>query len=112
MCRRCSCGGVKRPLQGRAIRIFLAYLVVALLCQWSVGTCLGGDAVFTNDGQRGYAIGYAGNRQVLPEINLTKQTNRTISLRQLPAQEPLLGITRSDGDKPFCITERNLWTFV
>ena len=76
------------------------------------GSCLAGDAVFSNDGQRVYAIGNADNKQVLREINLTRQTSRTISLSQLPSQQPLLlGITRSDGDKLFCVTEKNIWTF-
>ena len=83
----------------------------ALLAFWVAGSCLAGDAVFSNDGQRVYAIGNAGNKQVLREINLTEQTSRTISLSQLPSQQPLLGITRSDGDKLFCVTEKNIWTF-
>jgi hypothetical protein len=83
----------------------------ALLAFWVAGSCLAGDAVFSNDGQRVYAIGNGDNKQVLREINLTEQTSRTISLSQLPSQQPLLGITRSDGDKLFCVTEKNIWTF-
>jgi hypothetical protein len=83
----------------------------ALLAFSVAGSCLAGDAVFSNDGQRIYAIGNADNKQVLREINLTKQTSRTISLSQLPSQQPLLGITQSDGDKLFCVTEKNIWTF-
>ncbi|PYL06467.1 MAG: hypothetical protein DME33_13590 [Verrucomicrobia bacterium] len=86
-------------------------LTAALLAFWGAGSCLAGDAVFSNDGQRVYAIGNADNKQVLREINLTEQTSRTISLSQLPSQQPLLGITRSDGDKLFCVTEKNIWTF-
>jgi hypothetical protein len=82
-----------------------------LLAFWVAGSCLAGDAVFSNDGQRVYAIGNADNKQVLREINLTEQTSRRISLSQLPSQQPLLGITRSDGDKLFCVTEKNIWTF-
>ena len=83
----------------------------ALLAFWVAGSCLAGDAVFSNDGQRVYAIGDADNKQVLREINLTQQTSRTISLSEMPSRQPLLGITRSDGDKLFCVTEKNIWTF-
>jgi hypothetical protein len=62
----------------------------ALLAFWVAGSCLAGDAVFSNDGQRVYAIGNGDNKQVLREINLTEQTSRTISLSQLPSQQPLL----------------------
>jgi hypothetical protein len=83
----------------------------ALLAFWVAGSSLAGDAVFSNDGQRIYAIANADYKLALREINLTKQTSRTISLSQLPSQQPLLGITRSDGDKLFCVTEKNIWTF-
>ena len=85
--------------------------LAALVGHLLVAHCLAGDAVFSKDGQRVYAIGSADNKQVLHEINLTEQTSRTISLNQLPPQEPLLGISRSDGDKLFCVTEKNIWTF-
>jgi hypothetical protein len=86
-------------------------VAAALLAFWIAGGCLAGDAVFSNDGQRVYAIGQADKKQVLREINLTEQTSRTISLSQLPPQQPLLSITRSGGDKLFCVTEKNIWTF-
>src|SRR5207245_8126258 len=96
----------------RLTRLLLVRAAAALLAFWIAGSCLASDAVFSNDGQRVYAIGNGDNKQVLREINLTKQTSRTISLSQLPSQQPLLGITRSDGDKLFCVTEKNIWTFV
>ena len=95
----------------RLTRLLLVWAAAALLAFWIAGSCLAGDAVFSNDGQRVYAIGQADNKQVLREINLTEQTSRTISLSQLPPQQPLLGITRSGGDKLFCVTEKNIWTF-
>src|SRR5207249_6745991 len=95
----------------RLTRLLFVRAAAALLAFWVAGSCLAGDAVFSNDGQRVYTIGNADNKQVLREINLTEQTSRTISLSQLPSQQPLLGITRSDGDKLFCVTEKNIWTF-
>ncbi|HMF79888.1 MAG TPA: nuclear transport factor 2 family protein [Candidatus Acidoferrum sp.] len=95
----------------RITRLLFVRAAAALLAFWVAGSCLAGDAVFSNDGQRVYAIGNADNKQVLREINLSQQTSRTISLSQLPSQQPLLGITRSDGDKLFCVTEKNIWTF-
>jgi hypothetical protein len=85
----------------RLTRLLFVRAASALLVFWVAGSCLAGDAVFSNDGQRVYAIGNADNKQVLREIDLTDQTSRIISLSQLPSQQPLLGITRSDGDKLF-----------
>ena len=95
----------------RLTRLLFVRTAAALLAFWVAGSCLAGDAVFSNDGQRVYAIGNADNKQVLREINLTEQTSRIISLSQLPSQQPLLGITRSDGNELFCVTEKNIWTF-
>ncbi len=92
-------------------RLIFVRVAAALLTFCVAGNCLAGDAVFSNDGQRIYAIANADYKLALREINLTKQTSRTISLSQLPSQQPLLGITRSDGDKLFCVTEKNIWTF-
>jgi hypothetical protein len=47
----------------------------------------------------------------LREINLSDQTTRTIRLSQLLGQDDIRGITRSDGDKFSCITDKSLWTF-
>jgi hypothetical protein len=57
----------------------------ALVGHLLVAHCLAGDAVFSRDGQRVYAMGNADNKQVLREINLTEQTSRTISLSQVAA---------------------------
>jgi len=95
----------------RMTRLIFVRVAAALLTFCVAGNCLAGDAVFSNDGQRIYAIANADYKLALREINLTKQTSRTISLSQLPSQQPLLGITRSDGDKLFCVTEKNIWTF-
>ncbi len=92
-------------------RLLFVRAAGALLTFYVAGSCLAGDAVFSNDGQRVYVISNADNKQVLREINLTETTSRAISLSQLPSQQPLLGITRSDGDKLFCVTEKNIWTF-
>jgi len=100
----------RRPAERNPARTRIRLIAVLIALQ-SAADCVAGDAVFTNDGQHVYAIGYADNKQVLREINLTEQTSRTISLSQLPPQQPVLGITRSDGDKLFCVTEKNIWTF-
>jgi hypothetical protein len=84
---------------------------IALLCHFFAAHCTAGDAVFSNDGQRIYAIGNFENPRTLREISLSDQTVRTIRLSQLPAQDNIRGITRSDGDKFFCVAEEILWTF-
>jgi hypothetical protein len=98
-------------MEARSPRLLLLRATAALLAFWVARSCLAGDAVFSNDGQRVYAIANADYKQLLREIDLTRQTSRTISLSQLPSQQHLLGITRSDGDKLFCVTEQNVWTF-
>jgi hypothetical protein len=100
----------KTTAQNRGVCISLVYLAFTLLSYCVTSKSFGGDAVFSNDGQHVYAIS-ADDRQVLREMNLTEQTSRTISLSQLPPQQPLLGITRSDSHKLFCVTEKNIWTF-
>ena len=92
-------------------RFLFVRAIAALLAACLAGSARAGDAVFSRDGEHVYAIANADNKQVLREINLTEQTTRTISLSQLPPQQPLLGITRSDSDKLFCVTEKNIWTF-
>jgi hypothetical protein len=96
--------------KGRSPLLIIGIVAIAIGHSF-VAHAVAGDAVFSNDGERVYTITYADNKQVLREINLTEQTSRTISLNQLPSQQPLLGITRSDSDKLFCITEKNIWTF-
>jgi hypothetical protein len=85
-------------------------VVVAVLDHLFATHCVAGDAVFSNDGQRIYAIGNFENPRTLREINLSDQTVRTIRLSQLAGQDNIRGIARSDGDKFFCITEKSLWT--
>jgi hypothetical protein len=98
-------------VKGHGFHILLIWAAVALLCHPFAGHCTAGDAVFSNDGQRIYAIGNFENPRTLREVNLSDQTSRTIPLSQLPAQDNVRGITRSDGNKFFCITEKSLWTF-
>ena len=50
--------GSETTAQGRGLRTLLACLVF----HWPATTGLGRDAVFTNDGQRIYAIDYADNK--------------------------------------------------
>ena len=95
----------------RPTRLLFVRAAAALLAACVPGSGRAGDAVFSSDGERVYVIANTDNKQVLREINLTEQTSRTISLSQLPPQQPLLGITRSDSSKLFCVTEKNIWTF-
>ena len=45
----------------RLTRLLFVRAAAALLAFWVAGSCLAGDAVFSNDGQRVYAIGNADN---------------------------------------------------
>ena len=93
------------------LQILSICTVVAVLCHFSTTRCLAGDAVFSRDGQRIYAIASGEKKPALREINLRDQTTRTISLSQLPDQEWLRGVTRSDDERISYITQKSLWTF-
>jgi hypothetical protein len=54
----------------RLTRLLFVRAAAAVLAFWVSGSCLAGDAVFSNDGQRVYAIGNADNKQVLREIRV------------------------------------------
>ncbi len=87
----------------RTLAILLGILIAA--------HSFAGDAVFSDDGQRIYAIGNVENQRTLREINLSDQTVRTVPLNQLPPEHSLCGIARSDGNEISCVTEKSLWTF-
>jgi hypothetical protein len=58
------------------VRTFLVSARAALLSFWVAGSCRAGDAVFSNDGTKIWAIGHTENQQTVREINLTEQTSR------------------------------------
>jgi hypothetical protein len=73
--------------------------------------CVAGDAVFSRDGARIYALAEIEMRPAVQEIDLGKKTIRTIPLAQLADSDWLRGITRSDEDRFFCTTNGSLWSF-
>ena len=73
--------------------------------------CVAGDAVFSRDGERIYALADIDMRPAVQEIELGRKTVRTIALTQLADNDWLRGITCSDGDRIFCTTKGSLWSF-
>jgi hypothetical protein len=71
----------------------------------------GGDAVLSRDGQRIYAIASSDGKAALREIKLSNQTSGTIPLPQLPQNDALVGITRSEWDKIPLLTRKSVWAF-
>ena len=73
--------------------------------------CVAGDAAFSRDGQRIYAIASTDPDPAVQEIDIATRTIRTIVLKQLAADDWPRGITCSNADKIFCITKGSLWSF-
>jgi len=73
--------------------------------------CVAGDAAFSRDGERIYAIANTDPDPALQEIDLATKTIRTIALTQLAADDWPRGITCSSDDKIFCTTKGSLWSF-
>jgi hypothetical protein len=84
---------------------------VVLFCHCLTTSCLGGDAVFSKDGQRIYAITSSEKYSALREIDLSNQTSRLIPLTQLSQNDGPVGITRSEWDKLPLITRKSIWSF-
>ena len=59
--------------KGHGFHILSIWAAVALLSHPFARHCTAGDAVFSNDGQRIYAIGNFENQRTLREINLSDQ---------------------------------------
>jgi hypothetical protein len=72
--------------------------------------CIAGDAAFSKDGERIYAIASIEPDPALQEIDLATKTIRTIALKQLAADDWPRGITCSNDDKIFCTTMGSLWS--
>src|SRR6516225_4533886 len=73
--------------------------------------CVAGDAAFSSNGKRIYAIASNDPNPALQEIDLATKTIRTIALTQLATNDWPRGITRSNDDKIFCATNGSLWSF-
>jgi hypothetical protein len=99
---------VEMPLSGK--RILLSAFVV-LFCRCLPTSCIGGDAVFSKDGQRIYTLSFSERSPAVREIDLTNQTSRIIPLTQLAANDPPVGITRSEWDKFPLLTRKSIWAF-
>ena len=82
-----------------------------VLFHWVATHCAAGDAVFSRDGARIYALAEIEMRPAVQEIELDRKTIRTIPQTQLAASDWLRGITCSDGDRIFCTTKGSLWSF-
>ena len=73
--------------------------------------CVAGDAAFSRDGERIYAIASTDPDPAVQEIDLPAKTIRTIVLKQLAANDWPRGITCSNDGRIFCITKGTLWSF-
>ena len=82
-----------------------------VLFHWVATHCAAGDAVFSRDGARIYALAEIEMRPAVQEIELDRKTIRTIPLTQLAASDWLRGITCSEKDRIFCTTKGSLWSF-
>ena len=76
-----------------------------------ITSCVAGDAAFSSNGERIYAIASNDPELALQEIDLATKTIRTIALTQLAADDWPRGITWSNDDKMFCTTKGSLWSF-
>jgi hypothetical protein len=85
--------------------MLIRFLIVIAVVSLPVWSCTAGDAVFSRDGERIYAI--KENKPILREITLADETERQISLPQL--RDRVAGLARSDDDRVFCLTETALW---
>jgi len=73
--------------------------------------CIAGDATFSRDGERIYAIASTDPDPAVQEIDLPAKTIRTIALKQLGGDDWPRGITCSNDNRIFCTTKEALWSF-
>jgi hypothetical protein len=78
---------------------------------FSVSYCRAGNAVFSSDGQRVYAISDVDSKPAVEEIDLDKKTTRKILLTQLDSSGGLRGITCAQKNRVFCTTAKAVWSF-
>src|SRR5437764_13985151 len=82
-----------------------------VLVHWVVTHCDAGDAAFSRDGKRIYALGEIHTRPAAEEIERGGRTSRDIALTQVASNDWLRGITCSDEGRMFCTTKRLLCSF-
>src|SRR5438034_5969292 len=82
-----------------------------LLFHWVVTHCVAGDAAFSRDDKRIYALGEIDTRPAVQEIELGGRTIRDIALTQLASNDWLRGITCSDEGRILLIMKGSLWSF-
>lgn len=68
------------------------------------------EAAFSADGQRVYLIDEESAKPALREIDLIKNTSRTLPLPQLSEKDALQGIERGDEGKILCLSAKALWS--
>ena len=86
-------------------------LSAGIVFHWIITHCVAGDAAFSRDGERIYALADTDTRPAVQEIELGRKTIRTIPLTQLETNDWLRAITCSDDDRIFCATKGSLWSF-
>jgi len=72
---------------------------------------MAGDATFSRNAERIYAIVSTDPDPAVQEIDLSAKTIRTIVLKQLATNDGPRGITCSNDDRIFCTTSGSLWSF-
>lgn len=86
-------------------------LSVGVLFLCVITCCVAGDAAFSRNGERIYAIASNDPEPALQEIDLATKAIRTIAHTQLATDDWPRGITCSNDDKIFCTTKGSLWSF-
>jgi hypothetical protein len=86
-------------------------MAAGVLFHWLVTHGVAGDAAFSTDGERIYALAEIDMRPAVQEIELGRKTIRNIALTQLADSNGLRGITCSDQGRIFCTTKESLWSF-
>jgi len=86
-------------------------VIAGMLLYFLAGHCAAGDAAFSRDGERIYAVASTDADPAVREIDVAAKTIRTIPLTQLAADDWPRGITCSDAGKIFCTTKKSLWSF-
>jgi len=93
-----------------ACNTLTACVATVLILIFSVSYCSAGDAVFSSDGERVYAISDVDSKPAVEEIDLNQKTTRKILLKQLDSSDSLRGITSTKKNRLFCTTAKAVWS--
>ena len=93
-----------------ACNTLTAFVATVLILIFSASYCSAGDAVFSSDGERVYAIGDVDSKPAVEKIDLNKKTTRKILLTQLDSSDSLRGITCTKKNRFFCTTAKAVWS--